>query len=438
MSQSLESLCAWATEKAKKSGSREVAVSVRKDRFIELQQRDGKLESVRESSSSGMSIDLYVDGRYSSHSTSDMRESALTSFIEEAVAMTRILEPDEHRHLIDPKYYEGRSKADLELYDREYENVGTDQRRKVVEAIESAARAVSGPILSVTAGYSDQHTEWYRVHSNGFSDGESGTQYWLSASSTVEDGTKKPEDYYAAGTRHLNDLPDPAMVGREASERALGRLGQTQLDSGTMRILVENRVGGRLLGQLLSAMSGGSLYQKQTFLAGKEGQSITADLLTIRDEPFLARGFGSSRFDGDGISRKRRTLIERGTLKTYLIGNYYGSKLGRDPTGGSTSNLVIAPGQRDLEAIVRATREGVLITGILGGNADPTTGDFSHGFKGFAIRDGKRGAPIGEMNITGSHKNLWNQLVEVGSDPYPYSSSKIPTLVFDKVSVSGA
>ncbi len=82
-------------------------------------------------------------------------------------------------------------------------------------------------------------------------------------------------------------------------------------------------------------------------------------------------------------------------------------------------------------------KEGILITGFLGGNSNSTTGDFSLGIQGFRIRQGKIAEPVAEMNLSGNHLDFWKRLVAVGNDPHPYSSLRIPTLVFDKVQIAG-
>lgn len=423
---------------AKSKGAQEAAVSVSRGRSIELRQRDGKLERIRESASSSLSIDVYVDDRFSSHSTSDLRPEALERFVEEAVTMTRLLGDDKHRRLADPELYTGRSTEPLQIFDRRYDEVDTDRRKRIVGAVEEAAKAVAGPIISVNAGYEDSTNEWVQVHTNGFEDGDRSTSYWTGATVTVKDaGDRKPEDWHWEGARHLGDLGDPGAIGVAAAKRALGRLGQVQLDSGTMTVVVENRVGSGLLSHLLSAMSGSALQQKRSWLLGKVGEQVASDKLTLVDDPLLKKGFSSRRFDGDGISTRKRKLFDAGVLKEFLIDVYYANKLGVAPTGSGTGNLTIPGGSRGADAIIADMKTGVFMTGLLGGNSDSTTGDFSHGFKGYEIKDGELGRPIGEMNLTGSHTTLWQNLIEVGDDPFIFSSSRLPTLVFKDVSVSG-
>ena len=82
--------------------------------------------------------------------------------------------------------------------------------------------------------------------------------------------------------------------------------------------------------------------------------------------------------------------------------------------------------------------EGVYVTSWLGGNADGTTGDFSLGLRGHLIEHGEIGRPVGEMNVTGNLKDLFARLEAVGNDPYPYSATLAPSLVFVDVDFSGA
>lgn len=434
----LRELAEKTVELAKKHGANEVAVGAERGRYIELQYRNQTLEKIAESASSGMGLELYVDGRYSAHRTSDLRPEAVEQFVAHAVEMTRLLQEDPNRALADPALYENRPDDDLQICDSSYDDVTTDERKKMARAVEDAARGVDGPIISVTSGYYDVTGESVRIHSNGFLGEREATQFWFGAEVSVEDENgKKPEDYHWVGARYRGDLPDPAGVGQEAARRALSRRKQSKIKSGKKTIVLENRIGSRLLRPLLGAITGAAIQQKRSFLMDKQGQSIASKQLTVLDDPLLPRAFASRHYDGDGISARKREIIKDGVLQEYLIDVYYGRKLGVDPTGGGVSNLTIPGGTRDAEEIIADVDHGIYVTGILGGNSDPTAGDFSHGIVGFEIENGQLTRPIGEMNITGSHATLWDQLVEVGNDPYVYSTMRLPTLVFDDVAVSG-
>jgi PmbA protein len=170
---------------------------------------------------------------------------------------------------------------------------------------------------------------------------------------------------------------------------------------------------------------------------GRLGQEVGSPLLDLTDDPLVRRGFGSRRFDGEGLAARRFPVFERGVLRSYYVDCYYGRKLGIAPTTMRVSNLTWGTGTRGRDQLLADVGEGVLATSFLGGNSNGTTGDFSLGVSGFAIRGGHLAEPVGEMNVSGNHLELWKRLAAVGDDPYPYSALRPPTLVFEGVQLAG-
>jgi PmbA protein len=193
-----------------------------------------------------------------------------------------------------------------------------------------------------------------------------------------------------------------------------------------MAMAVDNRAAGRLLQALAGPLQASALQQKRSFLEGKLGQRIGSPRLTIVDDPWLVKGFGSRLFDGEGIAAKPITFFDEGVLKSYYVDTYYGKKLGIAPTTGSPSNVVLEPGERSQAQLFADMKEGILVTGFLGGNSNSTTGDYSFGVQGFRVRDGQLAEPVAEMNISGNLAELMQRLSAVGNDPYPYSTVRVP------------
>jgi PmbA protein len=252
-----------------------------------------------------------------------------------------------------------------------------------------------------------------------------------------DEGDRRPNGYSFAVAVSRHDLPSPEMIGREAARRTLSMLGARKIKTETLPVIIENRNAGRIFGGLLAAMSGRSIQQKRSFLADKKGQPIASKQLTLIDDPFIKGGLGSRLFDSDGFSAKKRTLIEAGILKDFFIDWYYSQKLGWEPTSGSFSNLVIPPGQRSVSAIMKDLGRGILVTGFIGGNSNPTTGDTSVGISGHLFEKGEPVQAVAEMNIADNHLKFWNKLVEVADDTYLSSAQRFPSLVFENVVVSG-
>jgi len=429
-----------AAELARSKGANEAAAASYRARHVEVSWRDGRLEKVTEATTRGLGLDLYVDGRYASVSTSDLREDALDRFVEDAVALARTLAPDPHRRLPDPALYEGQATIDLELADPTYETLDAPARRHAAEAIEQAARTVPGAekILSVTTSASDTRSESALVHTNGFEGTRRGTDFWIGAEVTVKDPDgRRPEEYAASGGRHRVAMEPPETVGRRAVERALARVGSVKGESAVMTMAVDARASGRIVGALFGPLAAASIQQKRSFLEGKLGERVGSPLLDVKDDPLVPRGLGSRLYDGEGIAARPFPVFEGGVLRTFYVDAYYGRKLGLAPTTARSSNLAWALGTRSQAELLAELGEGVLVNGFLGGNSNGTTGDFSLGVRGFRVRSGRLAEPVGEMNVSGNHLELWKRLAAVGNDPYPYSSMRTPTLVFEGVQFAG-
>lgn len=442
----MKDVAAQCVQWAQELGAQQAAASAHRVREVEVQWRDGQLEKIVEATTRGVAVELYVDGRYASVSSSDVRPDALRAFLAEAVAMTRTLAPDPFRSLADPSLYPDWARAgqkpavDLDLVDAHHSDLSAVRRRELAGELEAAARSVpdAARILSVTTGVSDDYTESWRVHSNGFSAERAGTSFWLSAEVSVQDPDgRRPEDGAHAGARFAHALPNAREVGELAANRTLGRIGASKPASAVLPMVVEPRAAGRLVNLLLGPASAAALQQKRSFLADKLGTRIGSRLLHLTDDPLLPQGFGSRLYDGDGIAAQPLSIVADGVLEHVYVDVYYGRKLGMAPTTGRASNLTWRLGERDCTGLCAEVGDGILVTGFLGGNANATTGDFSLGVQGQRIRGGVLAEPLSEANIAGTQLQLWQQLSAVGCDPYAYSTLRTPTLVFEGVQFAG-
>lgn len=425
---------------AKHAGAADAGARAYRVRDVSLDYRDGKVEKISESTTRGIVIQLYVDNRFSTGSTSDLRPAALNTFITDSIAIAKAISPDPFRALPDPALYKGQASVDLQLEDPKYNSVTADDGRSVAKVMYDAARAVKGneAILSITTSFSSNLVENWMVTSNGFAGSNRSTSFFVSAGVSAKDSDgRRPEEYDYAGSRFWSSVTDPAAVGASASNRTLARLGSKKGETLAMNVIVDNRAAGRLVGMLAGPLSAGALQQKRSFLENKIGQQILSPLVSITDDPLVPRAFGSRKFDGEGIAAKPRVIIEDGVLKAYYVDTYYGRKLKMAPTSGSTSNLTWKLGPKSQKELLTDAKEALFITGFIGGNSNAGTGDFSVGVVGFRVRNGEIAEPLAEMNLSGNHLEFWKKLVALGNDPFPYSSLRTPTLVFENVSVAG-
>ncbi|MBV72227.1 MAG: peptidase U62 [Myxococcales bacterium] len=439
MSALLDSALA-AVELAGRMGADASSVAVSRSRGVDLEWRDGALERVTEKTRRSLSAEIYVNGRFSASSTSDLRPDALKTFFEDAVAMTRLLEPDPHRGLPDSDGYGGRADVDLELYDESAAHVDSLGRRDRVQQLESLVRdsGANLPIVSVSSSISDGIGESARVHSNGFIGQRKVSSFSASAMLTVlDDDGRRPMGWEYTYRRHQDDMDTLDWIADQACKRAAAQLGSGRVQTGKYTVVVDSRAIGRLLGALLSPISGALIQQRRSLWEGRLGTQITSPLITIFDEPHRPRSLGAALWDSDGFATQRRPIVERGVLSTYLIDQYYARKMGVEPTGGDTHDLDFALGTRDLNGLVIDVQDGLLIERFLGGNSNETTGEISLGCAGRFIRNGQLAEPFAEANLAGHFGEIWNGLIALGNDPNPNSPMGCPSCVFENIQLSG-
>ena len=435
----LKTAAVRAMEKATKLGASGVRVLASRSRNCSVTYRDARPEKVQEASRVGLSLHLYIEGRYTTCSTCDLRPAALDRFLESSVAMCRAMAVDADRRLPEPELYAGRRDEDLSLFDEQIDAVEPANRHAYAKAVEAATKeAVGERAISIEATYSDSSSAAYQVHSNGFEGERLGTYFGGYVRAALQDDDeRRPSGGGRAAARYRVDLPAPEAVAAEAAEDGMSQLGATKIESARMPMILDNRAVGGLLRFLLQASQARQLQQKASFLADSKDKEFGSPLLHITDDPFIKRGFGSRLFDGEGIAARAMPFFEDGILRNYYIGTYYGRKLDMAPTTGESSNLVMRLGDKSLDGLIADVDRGILVRGFLGGNGNSTTGDFSLGIHGTLIENGRPARAVSAMNIAGNHTELWKNLTAVGNDPYPYGSMRIPSLRFDDVQFSG-
>jgi len=436
---SFPELADWVTDFALKAGATDCRVGLSKRRFIEINYRDRKPDTLKEASTRNLNLGVYINNRYANQSTPDFRQASLDTFITELIESARIMEEDPFRSLPDPELYSGRSEADLQLTDPDYEALSPEDRHAIVQKAENACLEKGGEkVISVEAGEYDEKYEEYVKTSNGFTGSSQGTVFQMVVSMYGQDeGDRRPSGYQYGIATHKTDLPAPERIGEEAATRTFGLFGAKKIPTAHLPVIVENRVAEQILGFLFNPMSGRSLQQKRSCFADKKGAQLGSKLFTVIDDPFVPRGLGSRLFDNDGFPAKKRNLFTEGVLNDFLVDWYYSRKLDCEPTSGSISNIIIPPGKRSIESIIKDLPECLLITDFIGGNSNSTTGDFSIGIFGKLYEKGQFKQNVAEMNMADNHLNFWKKLIEVANDPWIYSNVRVPSLVFDNVIVSG-
>ncbi|MBO4606213.1 MAG: TldD/PmbA family protein [Bacteroidales bacterium] len=405
---------------------------------------DGEIDKVSHCMDRGLSLTLFVDGRFGTFSTNQLDEASLRDFVRKAVNMTRILATDQLRDLPDPARCctKAGSGDELGLYDPAYAKVSADQRSAMALQAAVTGRIPDTPaykLISEEGEYSDSEFDAVTLDSGGLFCRHKETSFEYGVEVTVEapDGSKYSGFWWESSPR-LDGLRTDE-VGRKAVARAAAQIGSQPFPGGKYTMVVDTDVASRLVTPVLNALGGYSLQQGNSFMNGTLGQQVFGESVTIIDDCHIAGQSGSRLFDSEGVATAPGPVIENGVVKEYFINTYISRKMEIAPTIEDCTRAHLLPfgGVSDREAILRKCGEGILVTGFNGGNCNSATGDFSYGIEGFRFENGKIVSPVSGMLITGNFRELWKNLIAAGDDARPCMAKLIPTLAFTNVDFNG-
>jgi PmbA protein len=233
-----------------------------------------------------------------------------------------------------------------------------------------------------------------------------------------EEGDDMQRDYSYTVSRELGLLLDPKQIGREAALETVSRLNSRKLGTQKVPVIFRADIASSLFGHLVSAISGGAIYRKSSFLLDKVGQPVLSSNINIIERPHLLRGLASSPFDSEGVKTIDRQIITDGVLNQYLTTSYSGRKLGLPSSGhaGGIHNWMVSHGDADLAQLLRDMGTGLLVTELMGQGVNSVTGDYSRGAAGFWVENGQIQYPVSEITIAGNLKEMFFDIAAVGKD----------------------
>jgi PmbA protein len=239
-------------------------------------------------------------------------------------------------------------------------------------------------------------------------------------------------------------LPEFARIGRTAAERAVARLDARRVSTRECPVLFAPEVARSLLGHLIGAVSGGSLYRRASFLLDHAGKPVLPAFVDLLEEPLLPGGHASTAFDSEGVATRASALVEGGVLQRYVLGRYSARKLGLPTTGnaGGVHNLVVPTGsvdgaRQDFAGLLERMGRGLVVTELLGQGVSIVTGDYSRGAAGFWVENGRISHPVQEITVAGNLRDMFMGVQAIGTDVDPRSSILAGSILVGKMTVAG-
>ena len=425
---------------AKKKGATDVEVDASLSDGVSIEVRNGDIDKLEFNRDKGVGITVYLGKASASVSSSDTSLKSLESTIDHAIALAKVMEEDEYSGLAEKELLAFDYKTfDLDLYhpwDVSIENLIDLAKDCEKKAFDLDKRIINsdGSFVNTYSGLS------IYGNSNGFIGSDIASRHTYGISLIGKENDDMQTDYWNTVSRVPENLQSIDIISKKAVERTVSRLGAKKILTRRTPVIFNFSTAKTLIGSFLGAISGGALYRGASFLLNQKGNQIFSDKITLVERPHLAQGLGSALFDGDGVKTKERILVDNGILNGYLLSCYSARRLGLQTTGnsGGVHNLHIdlPDDAKSFDNLVKEMHNGIIITDLMGQGINTITGDYSQGAFGYMVENGVITYPIREITVASNLKDMYKNIISVGSDIDTRGNVQIGSLLIDNMMVA--
>ncbi|MDC9728158.1 MAG: metalloprotease PmbA [Methyloprofundus sp.] len=432
----LEAIIQESLAEAKKQGATDASSGLSVDTGLSVNVRLGEVDTIEHHTSQGLGITVYFGQKKGSASSTDLSPKSIKETVSAACSIARYTNKDQYAGLPSADRLATEFK-DLDLYHPW--QLEADAAVDIAISCEDSARQFTE--ISNSEGASVDSFSGLHVFGNslGFLQGYATTRHSISCSVLGEKDGNMERDYWYSVVRNQQDLESAEQIGKKAAERTIKRLGAQHLSTRKAPVLYAAEVAGGLIGSLLAAISGSSLYRKSSFLLDSLNSQLFPEFMHIYEQPHLLGALGSAMYDAEGIATQAHDIIKDGVLQTYLLSSYAARKLGMESTGhaGGVRNLSVQSGDQDFKQLLKTMDTGLLVTELMGQGVNPVTGDYSRGASGFWVENGIIQYPVEEITIAGNLKDMFQHIVAVGNDIDYRGNVRIGSVLIEEMAIAG-
>ena len=423
---------------AKQKGASHAEASMSKVQGIAVSSRLKEVETVEFTNDGGLGISVYHNNRKGSASTADLSPQALKLTVEKAVEIAKHTNEDPCSGLAD-KELMAFDYPDLDLYHPQ--ELDTEKAIEQAVAAETAALESDNRITN-SDGASYNANLGAKVYGNthGMNAGYPSSRYSLSCVVIGEENGDMQRDYSYTplGETWKHWIQHKKSVKMLPGSR-LERLGAQKIKTTRAPVMFHRDIASGLIGHFVSAISGGSLYRKSSFLLDHLGKQVLPDWFEIQERPHLINGLASSPFDNEGVQTRDMTIVSEGMLNHYLLTSYSARKMNMKSNGhaGGIHNwLVKDTGQSD-EEMLQALGTGLVVTELMGQGVNIVTGDYSRGAAGYWVENGVIQYPVHEITVAGNLKDMLMNIAAVGSVKEKRGSVQTGSILVEDMQIAG-
>lgn len=432
-----ETLIADTLAEAKIQGASACEVGLGMATGLSTSVRLGEVETIEHHQDRGLGITVYFGQTKGSASTSDISNDAIKNTVRAACDIARYTSKDTCAGIADATLM---PKQILDLSLSHPWNLSVETAIELAEQCETAARSYDARITNSEGAMVASH-ESLRAYGNshGFIGSYPTTRHSISCSVIATENGQMQQDSWFSLVRDQRDFEATNAVGERAAQRALKRLGAKPISSRNIPVLFAADIAVGLFGHLVSAINGGTLYRKASFLLDHLGKKIFPDAIHLHEQPHLLKGLGSVPYDSDGVITYAKDIVKDGILTSYLLDSYAARRLGMQTTSnaGGIHNLICEVGNLDFDGLVKQMDTGLIVTKLMGHGINLVTGDYSRGAAGFWVENGAIQYPVEEITIAGNLKSMFAGIVAIGNDVETRGRIRTGSILLENMTVAG-
>jgi PmbA protein len=434
----LEELTTRILEQSKRVGADACEVAASASVGLDVQARLGQPEKLEMTRDQSVSVTVFLGESRGSASTTDLSDEALHSTLEAAIAIAKVTAPDPAAVLASRDQII-QSVPNLEL-DHPWD-IDAKQALELAIEVESFGRQADSRITNSEGG-SVSSTRGISVHgtTEGLLVSQPTSIHGMSCVLLAEDGDSRERSYAYTQSRRPDQLWSPERVGREAAEKTVARLNPRKCQTAEVPVLFIPETASGLLSSFVSAISGGSLYRKSSYLLDRLGTDVFPHWVSLAENPLIPGAMGSSAYDSDGLPTREQAFVTDGVLSSYVLSLYSANRLGLQSThnAGGVRNLFFK-GDKDFNSLISEMGRGLIVTELMGQGVNLVNGDYSRGASGFWVENGEIAYPVHEVTVASNLDRMLKQdLVAVGSDIDLRRSIATGSMLFEKMMVAGS
>ena len=433
-------------DEAAKRAVAEYEIFFTESKSVSTETLENEISSFASGTGAGVNFRCVREGHMGSASTELFTEEELRELVARAYANAGVIENNDVAVIFSgsDKYEECR-RASCEMPSAaDVKALALDMQKRTYSESELVSDGTQSGVFAETERYE-------LVNSNGLN-----LSHTVSLAGAFVQAVVSREDEAQEAFDFCLGLDSAESLSKSAVDIAISKLGASEIPSGKYDVIIDGKQMRAMLSAFASAFSGKNALLELSLLAGKEGEMIASECVTLVDDPLGECNPVPTPFDGEGVATFEKNVIEDGVLKTLLydIATAHKANKATSANGqrGSYSEQVhIAPfciyikgGELTDEELIKRMGDGIYVTELKGlhAGANSVTGDFSIESAGYLVEDGKISKAVKGFTVAGNFFTLLKDIKAVGAKvkfglPSGFTTYGAPSVYLTDMSIAG-